>query len=195
MSVWVVLSPSLHISVLAFGMAGHDAVPLGVPAVWHWFGVSQTTVVPTQVPEPLHMLVWVVLSPSLHISVLAFGTAGHDAVPLGVPAVWHWFGVSHTTVVPTQAPEPLHMSVWVVLSPSLHISVLAFGTAGHDAVPLGVPAVWHWFGVSQTTVEPEHPPLPSHTSPNVVRLLSLHPSPALFRVGSQVELPFGVPGF
>ncbi len=129
----------------------------------------------------------------MHPSPALFGVGSQIELPFGVPGFWHWFAL-HTTVVPEHPPLPSHTSPNVVRLLSLHASPALFGVGSQVELPFGVPGFWHWFAL-QTTVVPEHPPLPSHASPNVVRLLSLHASPALFGVGSQVELPFGVPGF
>ena len=88
----------------------HEELPFGVQAVVQALVPGQTTAVPAQPPEPLHTSEYVLAFPSLQLTPLAAYVGVHDEVPLGVQAVVQARVAGQTTVVPMQAPEPLHWS-------------------------------------------------------------------------------------
>ncbi len=118
---------------------------------------------------------YVLLSPSLQSFPLGFGIAGQLALPSGVLAVSHWFGVSALVERASARAKSIATGRqrWSgrYVSPLPHLLASARRSNSRSASPdSDIGSRYRLDG------RPEHPPLPSHTSPNVVRLLSL-PSP------------------
>src|SRR2546422_2604214 len=110
-------TPALQVSAAVQALPALQAVPLAtsgfeqapvsglqVPAMWHWSGAGQTTVVPRQTPA-WQLSAVVQALPSLH--AMPFGAGGFEQVPvagLHVPARWHWSDAAHVTAGPGATP-------------------------------------------------------------------------------------------
>jgi hypothetical protein len=118
-------------------------VPLQASVVHEFGSVVQVIGVPTQVPAPLHVSENVQALPSLQVP-LVLGVDAHVDVPLQL-SVAHELGLLVQVIgVPTQVPDPLHVSVWVQRLPSLQLPLVRVVEV-HVDVPLQLKAT-HEFG-------------------------------------------------
>jgi hypothetical protein len=92
---------------------GADAqlpVPLHESVVHVAGSLAHTMPVPTQLPDPLHVSLYVHTAPSLHVPDVR-GVEVHVFVPLQDSVVHVAGSLAQEIVVPTQVPPPLHVSL------------------------------------------------------------------------------------
>jgi len=91
-------SPSSHVPDLT-GLEQTPVLMLHVPAEWHWSGMGHVTAVPAVQTPAIQASPVVHALPSSHGPDL-IGLEQAPVLALHVPAVWHWSGMGHVTVVP-----------------------------------------------------------------------------------------------
>ena len=101
--------PSLHVP-LVLGVEVQVLVPLHARVVQALGSLVQVIAVPTHVPAPLQVSVYVQALLSLHVP-LVLGAEAHVLVPLQERVAQELGSLVQVMAVPTHAPAPLQVSL------------------------------------------------------------------------------------
>jgi hypothetical protein len=177
--------PSSQVPVVR-GVDAQVGVPLQASVAQLFGSLVQVMLVPAQVPDELHVSVWVHGFPSSH-EPLVRGDDAHVDVPLQDELTQEFGSLVQVIAVPTHEPCALHASENVHALPSLQLPVV-LGVDAHVGVPLQ-DSVEHAFGLLvQVIAVPTQVPDALHASVWVHRFPSSQ-LPLVLGEDAQVFVP------